>query len=44
MNYFFRTGSTEGIEKVMKQGINLFSNQNIVSDTFPIVSDYYVFP
>lgn len=43
MNYFFRTGSTEGIEKVMKQGINLFSNQNMVSDTFPIVSDYYVF-
>ena len=43
MNYFFRTGSTEGIEKVMKQGVNLFSNQNMVSDTFPIVSDYYVF-
>ena len=43
MNTFFRTGTTDGVQSAMEQGINLFSNQNMVSDTFPIVSDYYVF-
>ena len=40
MNTFFRTGTTDGVQSAMEQGINLFSNQNMVSDTFPIVSDY----
>lgn len=43
MKKFFQDGSTWEIEQVMEQGINLFSDQNMVSDTYPVISDYYVF-
>lgn len=43
MKRFFRNGSVDGIEQVMEQGVNLFSNQNMISDAYPVVSDYYVF-
>lgn len=43
MEAFFGDGLTDGVEQVLEQGVNLFSNQNMVSETYPIVSDYYVF-
>lgn len=42
MEAFFGDGLTDGVEQVLEQGVNLFSNQNMVSETYPIVSDYYV--
>ena len=40
---FRSRGSEEEIQKVLEQGVNLFSSRNLISESFPVVKDYYVF-
>ena len=41
--FLYDRGSEEEIQKVLEQGVNLFSSRNLISESFPVVKDYYVF-
>lgn len=45
LNDFFRSdiGTEEEVRMRLEQGINLFSERNMVEETYPVVSEIYVF-
>lgn len=41
--FLHNEGTEENLQKVLEQGVNLFSSRNLIGETFPVVKDYYIF-